>query len=364
MLKRVSLVGVVAMASLNAVPAVAQAQGESGWRIASSSPDFPRDDFSDIAVTGPDDAWAVGSAPCCEIEQQKLSHWDGTNWRPVTPPAPPEGTRYAPLTHVGASSPSNVWAFGMGADDDAFVHHWNGTAWHTSAFERGLRVQDTAVLGPRSTWFVGARWTGTGEEPIAQHHNGQGWSRTVLPGTPQAMSASGNGNVWAIGSAESGGVISMRWTGSSWKSLPLPKPALEPGVNAYPGDILALGPRNVWATAVLGKGEGVWPGSVLYHWNGMRWRQVKVDAPQDSLVRLASDGRGGLWIVSAGIHPSAYLLHYSRGRLTRQAAPIGTGTYASIEAISRVPGTRSLMAAGHVGNEEGWAATVYRYDPA
>jgi hypothetical protein len=363
MLKRVSLAGVVAMASLTAVPAMARAEVDSGWQIAYSTPDFPGDDFHDIAATGPDDAWAVGSGPCCDTEAQKLSRWDGTGWQPVTPPAPPQGTRYASLVHVGASSPSNVWVFGLGADDDGFTHHWDGTAWRTSAFERGVRVHDAAVLGPQSAWFVGTRWDGTAEEPIARHHDGREWTTTALPGTPEAMSATPDRNVWAIGRNERGRVITMRWTGSSWKRLPLPRPALEPGVRAYPGDILALGPNNVWASAVLGKGEGVWPGSVLYHWDGTRWSQVEIDAPRDSLYKLASDGRGGLWIVSANVHESAYLLHYSRGRVTREPAPVGTGTYASISEIVRIPGTRSLLAAGHLGNEQSWGAAVFRYDP-
>ncbi len=362
-LKRMSAVGAIVALSVTAAPAVAQAETTPGWHIAHSSPGFPRDDFSDIAVTGPGDAWAVGSGPCCvQGEHRKISHWDGSEWRDVTPPEAPGGDRAASLTKVAASSPANVWTFGITFDGEFYGHHWDGSTWRTTVFDPDIGIADAAVLAPDDAWFVGSQRTEDGEVGIASHYDGSGWTTMPLPIVPEEMSAA-RGAVWATGRTGNGAPATVRWTGSSWRKVPLPKPKLSPGVSAFPGDVLALGPRDAWATMVLGKDESVWPGAVLYHWNGRRWRQVRIDAPEDMLYRLAPDGRGGLWIVSQHVHESAYLLHYSRGRVTRQPAPTGDGTAASIEAIALVPGTRSLLAAGILHTEQSWAAAIYRYDP-
>jgi hypothetical protein len=362
-LKHVAALGFVALLATVTSPAVAGAGTANGWSIVHSSPEFPRDDLTDIAATGPDDAWAVGSGPCCEeADSQQIIHWDGTGWRPITPPAPPQGTNYPSLTNVAASSPADVWVFGIGSEGLAFAQHWDGTAWKATALGQGVRVNDAAVTGPASAWFVGTRETGTGEEPIAGRYDGQGWSVTPLPATAWEMSASADRDVWALGSQEDGTLVTMRWTGSSWRTLPLPRPSLPRGVFALPGDVLALGPDNVWASATLGKDEGVWPGSVLWHWNGRRWSKTRIDAPQDSLRHLASDGRGGLWMVSFNFTDVAdRLLHYSGGRVTGAPVPLGEGTSASIMAITLVPGTGSLLAAGTLQTDDAWAAAIWGY---
>ncbi|MEW2354391.1 hypothetical protein [Spirillospora sp. NPDC029432] len=346
---------------LGAAPAAAG----TGWQVAHTSPGFPQDEFGDIAATGPDDAWAVGSGPCCGApgEPQKISRWDGTAWRDVAAPAPPGATSYATLTHVGASSPRNAWVFGIDGNGLTYGHRWDGTAWRTSVFEEYARIHDTAVTGPRSAWVVGMRPTADGEEPVSRRWDGQGWTVAPMPVPAQAVSDPPRGRPWAIGQGEGQPVVAMRWTGSAWRTVPLPKPELPPDVDAYPGDILALAPDDIWASAVLGKGESVWPGAVLWHWNGRRWRQVRIDAPRDSVERLASDGRGGLWIASTNVHESSYLLHYSKGRVTRHPAPLGDGTAANVQAIARVPGTGTVLAAGrlHGDNSGAWAATVWRY---
>lgn len=354
----VVVVGVVALLGLVASPAEAGAETATGWSVAQS---FPREDFfdiGDIAATGPNDAWAVGGL-CCDAGSG-ISRWDGTQWRSITPPAPPEGTVSAGFTNVGASSPEDAWVFGIGQDGLTFGQHWDGAAWSTTSFGQDVGIKDTAVVGPESAWFVGTRFTDTGEEPIAQHYDGQSWSETPLPTTAEKISAASDRDVWALGREEDGTLVTMRWTGSSWQTLPLPKPALHGDVFAVTGDILALGPDDVWASATLGKDEGIWPGSLLWHWNGRRWRKVGIDAPQDSPQRLASDGHGGLWIVSFNFTDLAYqFLHYSDGEVTREPVPLGEGTEANVNAITQVPGTHSLWAAG----TDGSAATIWRYDP-
>lgn len=365
--RRAVVIGALALLGLGTVasPAAATTQ-ETGWRIADVSPTYAGDGFRDVVATGPDDAWAVGNAPCCDPEQRKISHWDGTAWQPVTPPPAPQGADYPTLTTVGASSPDNVWIFGNGADGPAFGHHWNGTAWETTTFGKDIVVGEAAVTGPEDAWLTGSQWTGTGERPVVEHYDGGQWTSSPLPDTVQSVrqiSGTSADDVWVMGW---GGTapVTLHWNGSAWRTVALPAPALDPGVSVTPGAVLAVGAHDAWASGVLFQ-DGVRPGPVLWHWNGKRWCLVTVDAPQDSLTRLAPDGTGGLWMVSAGPRPTADLLHYTSAGVTREPAPVQSGTTADVAELVLIPGTHSLWGAATLADDDGKsAAAVYRYDPA
>lgn len=363
--KRALVGGALALLGLGAATVPAGAAEETGWRIAALSSTYSGDEFRDIAATGPDDAWAVGTAPCCGTEQRQISHWDGASWRPVTLPAVPEGARYPSLSSVGASSANDVWAFGEGMDGPAFGHHWDGTAWQTTAFGTDDRIRDSAVVGPADVWVAGLRWTGTTDQPLVEHYDGAQWTSTALPDTVwdvNAISASSADDVWLMGS-DGTGPVTLHWTGSAWQTVTLPPPPLDDGVRVAGQDVLSVGPDDAWATGALAH-QGILPGAVLWHWDGQSWRLVDLDAPDDSLSTLASDGEGGLWVVSAGLRPGADLLHYSGGTLTREPAPAEPGTTPDVRELTLIPGTRSLWGAGALVNDGDSAAVVYRYDPA
>jgi hypothetical protein len=251
-------------------------------------------------------------------------------------------------------------------DGPAFGHHWDGTAWATTDLGKDVRIKETAVIGPRDAWFTGLEWTDTGERPIVEHYDGVEWTRSPLPDSLQdvnAISATSANDVWLMG-WNGAAPVTLHWNGSAWRTIDLPKPNLDTGVSVTEGDVLTVGPHDAWASGVLFN-DGVLPGPVLWHWNGKRWRLVKVDSPQDSLTKLASDGEGGLWMVSSGPRPTADLLHYSRAGLTREPAPVEPGTTANVDEIVPIPGTRSLWGAATLVNDDGHsAAAVYRYDPA
>lgn len=361
-LKRAALAGVVGLLALGARPAAAQTAPAPEWRIAYTTPDFPGDGLEDLAATGPDDAWAVGTAPCCGRDARELLHWDGAQWQTVTPPPAPAKAFYPDLREVAASSPTDVWAFGSDANSLVFGHHWDGTTWRTTEFGKDVVIRDAVTLGSRDAWFVGTTGLETSEKPIAEHYDGDRWTTFALPGAPETVSAVASDDIWAIGQVN-GAPSAMHWDGRQWETNALPTPSVPSGVRVSASDILATGPDDVWASAVLTK-NGLYPGAVLWHRSGGSWQQVPIDAPDDSVTKLASDGAGGLWMVSAGVRPSADVLHYGPGGLSRQAAPAGSGQDAQVNSITLVPGTRSVLGAGDLVLDGDSAATVYRYDPA
>jgi hypothetical protein len=363
--KRALVSGAVILLGLGGLVSPAAAQ-DTGWRIASIAPSYTGGDgFSDIAVTGPADTWAVGTAPCCATDGRKITHWDGNTWQSVDLPAAPQGTLEPQLSTVGASSPENVWVFGNGADGPAFGHHWDGTTWQTTTFSADARIRETAVIAPEDAWVAGLERTDAGDRPIIEHYDGDQWTETSLPSTVQdvtAISADAADDVWATGDDDAGVPVTLHWDGSVWHSVALPEPSVGDGVRVAVGDVLAVGPHEAWASGFL-TDMGLQPGPVLWHWNGKHWSLVPIDAPDDSLTSLASDGGHGVWMVSAGVRPTADLLHYSHGSLTREPAPVEPDTTADVDGIVLIPGTHSLWGAGRLVRNGHSAATVYRYDP-
>jgi hypothetical protein len=200
---------------------------------------------------------------------------------------------------------------------------------------------------------------------MIEHYDGDQWTETPLPSTVRdvtAISADAANDVWATGNSDSSVPVTLHWDGSAWRTVGLPDPSLGDGVRVAVGDILVVGPHEAWASGFL-TDMGLQPGPVLWHWNGKHWRLVTIDAPDDSLTRLASDGEHGVWMVSAGVRPTADLLHYSHGSLTREPAPVEPDTTAGVDEIVLIPGTHSLWGAGGLVRDGHSAATVYRYDP-
>src|SRR5262249_14292170 len=158
---------------------------------------------------------------------------------------------------------------------------------------------------------------------VAEHYDGDTWQPTPLPDDLEdinAISAVSATGPWMIADTADRMPVTMRWDGSAWRRLDLPRPAVDASLGVAARGGSSPGPDDAWATGVLTY-QGVEPGAVLWHWNGRRWCSVTVDAPDDSLTGLAADGDHGVWIVSSGIRPSADLLHYSAGDVTREAAP-------------------------------------------
>ncbi|MCW2913890.1 MAG: hypothetical protein JWN52_1958 [Actinomycetia bacterium] len=358
---------VVHQAAETAVKPQGQKISQPGWRIVdlTSATTYPGDQLTDVATVGSKDAWAVGSTGNYLNAKPLIRRWDGNSWRTVAAPPLPGG-KNAVLTKVVAYSATDVWIFGNRQVGDyigrfGFGLHWNGVTWKATDFGMAT-ISDALVLGPRDVWVVGNHYPFTF---FARHFDGRSWKKAAIPGEPWALSARSGKDIWAVG--ETWGGVSRatvsHWNGTKWRSMPRPRPVLPRDVEYQISNVFARGAKDVWATLTLrDQAQGGTPaGSLLVHWNGRVWTQVRLSLRKDTLFDPTPDGQGGLWLLSFVSPTRTDVLHYSKGKITRQKAPATQGTTGDPQSLALIPGTQSLWAAGDLVHRHNTVAAIYKF---
>jgi hypothetical protein len=359
---RPAVVALAAFGLAGAVAAAAPAQGATspGWRVTRVVPATSW--VWGITATGPRDAWAV-SNPCdsCGADPILVERWNGTAWQslPAVPKAPAGVLAGGVAAAVAASSPSNVWAFGDSSNGTGaavtLAEHWTGRGWaKPTAFPAWAQVDTAVTSGPRDAWAFGQQITPS--SAFAAHYNGSKWSRVSFPLDAQQASGLSASNVWVVGSWALGKAPKgaspfavEHWNGKAWHAVAVPNLKLPKGEFVQAANVVAEGPDNVWAAGYLTEGMGVGPGIVLLHWNGKAFTRVNVPYLVSGSFALSGDGSGGLWLSATQYSKTTYrpyLYHYSAGHWYRYAVPNEPKNQSQISAMTAIPGTHSVWAAG------------------
>ena len=371
---RGAALALAAVGIVGALAAAAPAEGavSPGWRVTQV---FPASSWVNaVAATGPRDAWAVAS-PCdsCGTDPIIVKRWNGTAWQSLALPKGPSGASPGwSAAAVAASSPSNAWAFADatdGAADVTVAEHWTGHGWaKPTTFPAWALVATAVTSGPRDAWVFGQQITPSSS--FAAHFNGSKWTRVSLPLDVQQASGLSAGNIWAVGSWALGKAPKgaspfavEHWNGKTWRAVAVPKLKLPTGEFVQAQNVVADGPNNVWAAGILTKGMGVGPGIVLLHWNGKAFTRVNVPYTVSGGFALSGDGAGGLWLSATQYSATRYvpyLYHYSGGHWARFAVPSKPKNQSQISAMTAIPGTHSVWAAGNqmLTSEHGTGSTV------
>ncbi|HEV2371600.1 MAG TPA: hypothetical protein VGS19_05455 [Streptosporangiaceae bacterium] len=360
-----------AMATTGTLPA--QAATTPAWRVAHLFTHSPLRNLLGFTVTGPNDAWAFGDGT---HSQPTAVHWNGTTWTAAALP----GATSSP-GHASSTSATNVWAADGGdcgpTPIAAFVSRWNGTAWRTTRFPKSstLCVSSVVTTGPSDGWLFS---NNGGTSTQAMHYNGTTWQSVSMGNVGAVLAAWGVSatDVWALTYTQTNKMLAVQWNGRTWASVPLNEPALPPGDHAYPLDIKALGPDNVWATAQLVNHNGQVTGpdnSYVLHWDGRSWRWTPL--PHSDVTQyVAPDGASGAWVaaVTNDITGVSAFLHFTGGQWTTDPVPHkgipGTGVNEVLYTLALVPGTQSLMSSADVSYDPNPTQTVthaviYQYGP-
>ena len=140
--------------------------------------------------------------------------------------------------------------------------------------------------------------------PYAEHWNGHGWTATTVPlasvysgQTAQlngvAEVAAGDG--WAVGtvsdpSSLASKTLAYHWNGSTRQRVPAPNPAGPTQGNELAA-VAARATNDVWAAG----GDGGYPeASLVLHWNGSAWAQVRV--PSIGALDAVTVASASVWV--------------------------------------------------------------------
>jgi hypothetical protein len=268
------------------------------------------------------DVWAVGyhwEVAGGFLEFRTVAeHFNGTSFEIVPTPDRQSLGGVSMFQDVSGTSSSDVWAVGtsraISGPSQTLIEHWDGTAWTfaTSANpgSYGNTLEGVAAISPNDAWAVGARQDGFYQSPMAEHWNGTSWSVTTVPNPKGCtghsyltdVAAVSPRYVWATGWCGSGGSspeqgFVVRWNGKRW--------AVAAAYGAIPANselygVSAVSARDVWAVGSFRSG-----GAIALHWDGHKWRQQTIGAPQDaaSLRGIASTQGRPAWAVGAGPSP-------------------------------------------------------------
>src|SRR5262249_43618909 len=131
---------------------------------------------------------------------------------------------------------------------------------------------------------------------------------------------------------EFGALVAYRWSGTSWRPVPMPHPQI-----LIRSSINPASPNDVWISAFsAASGEP----ALAVHWNGQRWTVLTAPAILDiSATEAVTDGRGGAWFTPAARWNNGTWHDYVGLWLPSWANP-----YAYV-GMSRIPGTTVALVA-------------------
>jgi hypothetical protein len=261
-----------------------------GTRWASTPLPWTAGRLLDVETTGPNDAWAVGSA--ADVDEPRLAaHWDGSSWKAL--PLPPRpATEHGPFTAVTTVAGSTYFAAGNGFGQYTSISRYDGHNWTSltdPVIAKGTYIGDLLAFGPDDLWAAAF-------EGIF-HYDGKRWSRTPLPGgTPgsgspegvhvEKFAATGPNDIWAVGTDFRPGrrtPLVLHYDGKTWSDQAPPRDTAQLfDVELVNGHPVAIGE---W----LGSGGS-------YILQGTTEGLKKTTPPAGYLTHASAVADGRLWI--------------------------------------------------------------------
>jgi hypothetical protein len=262
-------------------------------RVKSPNPGSVFNELSGVSAVSPTDVWAVGGGgtfpgPGPYVRSRTLVlHWDGNTWSQVISPNPSPGGNY--LFDVSAESATDAWAVGwdeIPSEHGTLILHWDGTRWsYVKSPNPGSgsnELHGVSAVSPTDAWAVGDSrdLTTPVHDTLILHWNGMRWSHVKSP-NPSAefntltdVSAVSPTDAWAVGlywdQAGIGHSMVLHWDGATWSQVKSPNLGSE---HSALYSVTAVSPKDVWA---VGDYQEAGIHGLVLHWDGTRWSQVDV----------------------------------------------------------------------------------------
>jgi len=377
--------GIAAPAGAGAAPAA----GHAGAPLTlSPSSTYPLRDrvLNGVSAVSGSDAWAVGydTGTSALASTTLILHWNGTAWSKVKSPNP--GLYSNELSGVSAVSGSNAWAVGSyydantGAAYKTLILHWNGTAWSkvkspspSSAFNE---LQGVSAVSGSNAWAVG-RYDGYPARAYATlilHWNGTAWTHVKSPNpSPDPFSSNANwlfgvsarsgSDAWAVGDYDNNAIANslvLHWNGTAWSQVKSPN---LPNNNFTLNGVSARSGSDAWVAGDYGvNGSAFWDTLVL-HWNGTAWSQISSPNPvplmgENTLNGVSAVSGSGAWAVgdyqnsSVDLTHRTLILHWNGTAWKQISSPNPSSTDNFLNGVSAVSGS-DAWAVGYYNNDTG-----------
>jgi hypothetical protein len=305
-----------------------------------------------------------------------VERWNGTRWSTVASPTPTDG-KGAELLGVSCTSTSFCVAVGHTIDSSTisppsrtFVERWNGTKWSIVASPNPASGGYNTLNGVSCTSTsrciaVGGYLTPDGRRPtLVEQWNGTEWSILASPnpevgaGTNlSAVSCPSATNCFAAGlnyvSNFEPVTMVEHWNGQTWSVVTDNRPTKLSALNgvacASPTNCTAVG----YSQTVLGPEEFGPPTTLVQHWNGTTWSNVKSPNPGPTNSQLtAVSCMGTDFCIAVGQYSSAsalktFVLRWNGTKWSNITSPNPTGSTASQPAGVSCRSTTNCVAVGH-----------------
>lgn len=206
----------------------------------------------------------------------------------------------------------------------AFIERWNGRRWQLAQapIPGSATLSSVSASGAGDVWAIGQISDG---RPLIERWDGERWLITPAP-NPRggsnlfAVAARARDDAWAVGVHEVGGGVATlveHWDGTRWTVTPSPTPAPARGHHLFARlqAVTAISSTDAWAAGASG-GSARSPitRTLIEHWDGRRWTIVpspSVRSPRgvinNTMFSISGDRPDDAWAVGSwGSEPRGY----------------------------------------------------------
>ncbi|HEU5441472.1 MAG TPA: zf-HC2 domain-containing protein [Ktedonobacterales bacterium] len=260
-----------------------------------------RSSLTDLAMTGPDTGWAVGSVADSDLlpttSHTLILRLSDCQWQPISYSVP-----NASLESVAAVSPNEIWVVGTQGQGPLLLHYKDGV-WST-AVPLIVAADLDAFLLVRAqpngeVWIAGRTpFSLRGSSTIVLLHLADGqWTRIETPlDDVSDLAPDGPGDAWLVGTKSSSQVYEFAHVQGGALTQEIPA---NPGIELTKLHMLAA--NDGWAVGYVpvgGNDTGNNPlimRPLVLHYDGTRWTQEPGGAMYASARGIDVFGQGMAW---------------------------------------------------------------------
>jgi hypothetical protein len=297
----------------------------------------------------------AGAGPAAQASAAEVSAAACPGWSIVPSPVSP-GDAVNSLSSVTVLSPGNAYAAGVESDTGSLqvqplLEHWDGMSWEVETSpltpRDHLHIARIQASSPTNIWAVGGFRDNQGiDETLILHSDGTGIWKVVPSPSPsptfndltsvRALSAS---DAWAVGTTESGSVnktLILHWNGANWTQVKSPSPG-QAGSNDELFGVAAASATSAFAVGNVEAPNGHETALILrlknHTWVTATSPHPGTDSP---LLAVSAGSAANAWAVGSTTNSGvahSLALHWNGTTWKRVTSP-GSGSLKSVAVTS------------------------------